>query len=58
MGDAGGVLLGEGGLGEGEQVDGVQEVGFALTVESDEAIDVLREAQVCLPDILVVQYFD
>ena len=41
-------------LGEAQVIDSVQQVGFALTVQSDKTIDLVRETQVCLADILII----
>ena len=55
MGDVEGVLGGESGLGEREQVDRVQDIRFALSVQSNEAVEFGRKLQTCLADVAVVQ---
>jgi len=43
-------------FGETEQVNAVEDVGFALSVEPDKAIQFIRKVQLRLTDILVIQY--
>jgi hypothetical protein len=43
-------------LAVAQVIDSVQQVGFALTVQSDKTIDLVRETQVCLADILIIEY--
>jgi len=48
----------EGRLGEREVVDGVEQVGLALAVETHEAVDVVGEGEVGLGDVLEVEYVE
>lgn len=43
-------------FGETEVVDGVKDIGFALTVETNETIEFIRESELRFTDILVVDY--
>ena len=43
-------------LGEAEVVDGIKDIGLALTVETNETIEFIREAELRFTDILVVDY--
>lgn len=43
-------------LGEAEVVDGVKDIGLALTVETNETIELIRETELRFTDILVIDY--
>ena len=43
-------------LGEAEVVDGVKDIGLALTVETNETIEFIRETELRFTDILIVDY--
>ena len=43
-----------GGMAEGEEVDGVEDVGLAHTVAADHAVDFRREFQRGLLDVFIV----
>ena len=43
-------------LGEGEEIDGVEDVGLALAVAADEAVDFGRERHFRFCDVLIVEY--
>ena len=58
MGDVEGVLGGEGGFGEREQVDSVQDVGLALAVESHEAVEFGRKLKSGIADVAIIQYVE
>ena len=44
-----------GGMAEGEEVDGIEHIGLARPVLSDEAVDVWREVKTGLSNVLVVE---
>ena len=46
------------GLGETEVIDSIQQIGLALTVETNKTIELVREAKGGFSDILVVEYAD
>ena len=43
-----------GGVAEGEKVDGIEDVGFADAVAANHAVDLRREVERGLPDVLIV----
>ena len=47
-------MVGEGGFGEREQINGIKDVGFALTVQSDKAVEFGRELKGGFADVAVV----
>lgn len=49
------VLRGESRLGEGQQVDGVEDVRLSLSVEPDEAVEFGAELQTRFADVAVVE---
>ena len=44
----------EGGMTEGEEVDGIEDVGLAYAVGSDHTVDLRRQVERGLPDVLIV----
>ena len=46
------------GLGEAEVVDGIEQIGLALAIEPDQAVEFIREAEGSFSDILIVEYAD
>ena len=44
-----------GGLGETEQIDGIVDIRLALSVQSDKAVQFIREVQLRLADILIIE---
>ena len=46
------------GLGEAEVVDGIEQIGLALAIEPDKAVEFIREAEGGFSDILIVEYAD
>jgi len=44
------------GVGEGEEIDGIEQVGLTLSVVSYEAVDFWRELQVGVGYVAVVEY--
>ena len=56
MGDIERVLGGEGGFGEREEIDSVQDVGFALTIKADEAVEFGGKLKWGFAYIAIIQY--
>ncbi len=52
--DDGGVDGIGGGVAEGEEVDGIEDVGLADAVAANHAVDLRREVERGLPDVLIV----
>ena len=55
MGDVERVLGGESGFGEREEVDRVEDVRFALTVETDEAVEFGGKLKRSFADVAIVE---
>ena len=54
MADDGGVDGIGGGVAEGEEIDGIENVGLADTVAANHTIDFRREVERGLPDVFIV----
>ena len=52
--DDGGVDGIGGGVAEGEEVDGIEDIGLADAVAANHAVDLRREVEGGLPDVLIV----
>ena len=55
MCDVKAVLRGEGGLGKGQEINGIKDVRLSLSVESDETIEFGAELQTRFANVAVVE---